>query len=193
MEWEMADLDPKRVIEDSLAAASGLFQEDRVELDVQIPDALPAVHADRDRLMQVIVNLLSNAAKFCDQRHGRVVVEARAGAQGVQASVADNAPGLRPEAVRLIVDKFQQSGALVPRRPRRPRRRTPHLRRHVALTEVHGLHAALRGQGQIEVLLGDMTGLDEDGADRPAPLLLDIQRLVNLATTELSHLDENTA
>ena len=117
MEWEMADLDPKRVIEDSLAAASGLFQEDRVELDVQIPDALPAVHADRDRLMQVIVNLLSNAVKFCDQRHGRVVVEARAGDEGVQVSVADNGSGLRPEDRQLIFEKFQQAGEVLTQRP----------------------------------------------------------------------------
>ncbi len=98
-------------------AASGLFQEDTVELDLRMPDALPAVHADRDRLMQVIVNLLSNAVKFCDQRHGRVVVEARAGDEGVQVSVADNGPGLRPEDRQLIFEKFQQAGEVLTQRP----------------------------------------------------------------------------
>ncbi|MEE9210236.1 MAG: HAMP domain-containing sensor histidine kinase, partial [Kiloniellales bacterium] len=117
MEWEMADLDPKQVIEESLAVTSGLFKEDSVDLELALPATLPAVHADRDRLMQVIVNLLSNAVKFCDQRHGRVVVEARAGEQGVQVSVSDNGPGLRPEDRHLIFEKFQQAGEVLTQRP----------------------------------------------------------------------------
>jgi Na+/proline symporter/signal transduction histidine kinase len=117
MEWQMVDLDPKQVIEEALAVTSGLFKEDAVELDLVLPDTLPAIHADRDRLIQVVVNLLSNAVKFCDPNHGRVVVEARAGEIGVQVNVTDNGPGLRPEDRQLIFEKFQQAGEVLTQRP----------------------------------------------------------------------------
>ena len=106
----MADLDPRSVIEDSLAAAAGLFQDRPAELEVRLPASLPPVHADRDRLMQVIVNLLSNAAKFCDETNGRVVVTAKASHDGVLVGVTDNGPGLRSDEHQRIFEKFQQAG-----------------------------------------------------------------------------------
>ena len=68
-EWHMADLAPKAVIEQALAATAGLFAKARhISLETRIADDLPPIRADADRLTQVIVNLISNAVKFCAQR-----------------------------------------------------------------------------------------------------------------------------
>jgi len=118
MEWAMDDIDPRSVIEDALAATSGLFQESDIDLKVDLPAELPLVHADRDRLMQVVVNLLSNAVKFCDGPDARVVVEAMPVNESLLVSVADNGPGVLPEARYRIFEKFQQGsegGANMPR------------------------------------------------------------------------------
>ena len=110
MDWEMDDIDPKEVIEESLAATTALFREDAVDLEVHLPDQLPHVHADRDRLIQVIVNLLSNAVKFCARPEGRVTVEARPTDAVLRVSVADNGRGLRAQDQARIFEKFQQAG-----------------------------------------------------------------------------------
>jgi signal transduction histidine kinase len=108
MEWQMDDLDSKAVIEDALAASRILFEERSIRLDVRLPDDLGAVYADRDRLIQVIVNLLSNAAKFCDPVGGRVTVEAENSAGGVRVSVADNGPGVPAHEQEAIFERFHQ-------------------------------------------------------------------------------------
>ncbi|MFQ5785274.1 MAG: ATP-binding protein [Alphaproteobacteria bacterium] len=108
MEWRMADIDPKQVIDDALAATSGLFKERRVRLEVDLPEKLPPVHADLDRLMQVVLNLLSNAVKFCDRENGRVGVHTTVTREGLRVSVIDNGPGLARREQAGVFEKFQQ-------------------------------------------------------------------------------------
>ena len=69
-EWQPGEIDMREVIDDALAAVSQLFKERSVELTVRTPGAVPPVVADRDRLMQVMLNLLSNAATFCERADG---------------------------------------------------------------------------------------------------------------------------
>ena len=108
MEWRMADVDPAGSIEEALAATSGLIGDRPIQLEVDVPAGLPMIRADRDRLIQVIVNLVSNAMKFCDQRGGRVAVTARDTADGLHVTVADNGQGI-PRAMRArIFEPFQQ-------------------------------------------------------------------------------------
>ena len=65
------------------------------------PRELPHVDVDPDRLIQVIVNLVSNAVKFCDKAQGRVIVRVRAGAGGAcVVDVADNGVGIAPTTSR---------------------------------------------------------------------------------------------
>jgi Na+/proline symporter/signal transduction histidine kinase len=118
MDWQMSDIDPRPVIEDALAATSGLFAERSIRLDVALADGLPAVHADRDRLMQVIVNLLSNAVKFCDRNLGHVIVAADSRQGRLHIRVIDNGPGVPPNDRQLIFEKFQESREKLADKPR---------------------------------------------------------------------------
>jgi len=117
MTWHMEDIDPRSAIEDALAASSSLFAANGVHLETQIPTTLPKVHADRDRLIQVIVNLLSNAAKFTRGPDRRVSFEVRIEPEAVLISVTDNGPGIPRDAQKQIFEKFQQVGGALSDKP----------------------------------------------------------------------------
>ncbi len=108
IDWQMDDIEPEAVIEEAIAITSALFGERAARLEVQLDSDLPQVHADRDRLIQVLVNLLSNAAKFCDDKAGYVKVTAESRPEGLQISVADNGRGVPAENSQMIFEKFQQ-------------------------------------------------------------------------------------
>lgn len=66
IEWRMEPLQITEVVERAIAATSALFQHKDLELIHQIEAGLPEVLGDRDRLIQVVINLISNAVKFTD-------------------------------------------------------------------------------------------------------------------------------
>ena len=66
------------------------------------------VWADRDKINQVLMNLIGNAIKFTPAQ-GRVTVSAsRNGKESVQVSVSDTGPGVPPDEKEKIFDKFYQ-------------------------------------------------------------------------------------
>ena len=108
MQWNMTDVDVREVVEKAAASLKGLFEQSSKKLTIDLPDALPPVVADHDRLVQVVINLLSNAEKFCPAGDGLVKVTLRGDGSGVTVSVTDNGPGV-PEAQRqTIFDRFHQ-------------------------------------------------------------------------------------
>jgi signal transduction histidine kinase len=78
---------------------------------------VPAVEADRDRVVQVVVNLLSNAVKFSEPGVGRVTVGLVTGEGAVRVDVSDNGPGIAPDDQRVIFEKFRQGGDTRTNRP----------------------------------------------------------------------------
>ncbi|MBE2258333.1 MAG: histidine kinase [Candidatus Accumulibacter sp.] len=116
-DWNGCELDLKEVIEQSIAATSQLFREKEAHVEVDLPDNLPRILADRDRLIQVMLNLLSNAVKFLQPGSGRIRVILDRLADGLQVSVADNGPGIRPEDQQLVFEKFRQVGDTMTAKP----------------------------------------------------------------------------
>jgi signal transduction histidine kinase len=109
-EWHTAPLDLKQVIEDAVNATRQMLLEQRIELELDLPPRASEVLADPDRLMQVMLNLLSNAAKFCDRTSGRIAVSLEATGGELRVAVRDNGPGVRPQDRELIFEKFRQGG-----------------------------------------------------------------------------------
>ncbi len=109
-EWRHADIDLRALVEQAVQTTAELFRERGAVVELHAPPALPALHGDADRLTQVLLNLLSNAAKFVPRGSGRVVVELRAGKRGAVVSVADNGPGVPPGQQQLVFEKFRQGG-----------------------------------------------------------------------------------
>jgi Na+/proline symporter/nitrogen-specific signal transduction histidine kinase len=112
-EWNIAELDLREVIEQSIAATSQLFRDKEAALDTHLPGVVPMVAADRDRLMQVMLNLLSNAVKFVSPGSGRVLVRLEVEPEALRVDVQDNGPGIRREDQKLIFEKFRQGGSSV--------------------------------------------------------------------------------
>jgi len=116
-EWDIAEVDLAEVVEESATATAQLLEDRKAKLQVRLPKELPSVPADRDRVKQVMLNLLSNAAKFCDDERGRVAVELAVEDGGVRVDVRDNGPGIDPEDQELIFDRFRQGGQTMTERP----------------------------------------------------------------------------
>jgi signal transduction histidine kinase/Na+/proline symporter len=117
-EWHSTEIDMREVIEDSVAAVSQLFKDGDIEVDVRIPDEVPPIVADRDRLMQVMLNLLSNAAKFCERPRGRVAVALARDGGFLRVDVADNGIGISQADQDVIFDKFRQVGDTLTQKPK---------------------------------------------------------------------------
>jgi Na+/proline symporter/nitrogen-specific signal transduction histidine kinase len=108
MEWHLSTCDPKDIVADALAATSGLFKEKGITLEPEFAGDLPRITVDRDRLMQVVINLLSNAAKFAQPQGGRVTVRMAHEDRQLAVSVEDNGPGIPPEQYEAVFDRFHQ-------------------------------------------------------------------------------------
>ncbi|HWB12198.1 MAG TPA: response regulator [Pirellulales bacterium] len=81
-----------------------------VRFDVDIPDTLPAVYCDFEKLGRVVVNLAVNAIKFTPAG-SRVRLWARqAGDTEVEVGVTDEGPGISREDLELIFKRFEQAG-----------------------------------------------------------------------------------
>jgi signal transduction histidine kinase len=115
-EQQISEVDLRAVVEESAAATAELFRERRAELSLRLPEVGPRVATDRDGVKRVLLNLLSNAAKFCDPGEGRVEIELRAQDGGVRVDVRDNGPGIPAEEQEVIFERFRQGGD--PRRAR---------------------------------------------------------------------------
>jgi hypothetical protein len=117
-EWHDAPVDMKELIESTMTAASQLFKEKGVRLDARLPQRVPSLVADFDRITQVIFNLLSNAVKFCEAGNGRVEVLLVEDKGFLRVDVSDNGPGISPKDQKVIFDKFRQAGDALTDKPR---------------------------------------------------------------------------
>lgn len=109
-DWRVETVDLRDVVTASTAATAQLFRDHGVLLDVDLPETLPAVAADSDRVVQVMLNLLGNAVKFADPEHGRVRIGVRVLDGEVQVDVDDNGPGIAEDDCEVLFDKFRQGG-----------------------------------------------------------------------------------
>jgi Na+/proline symporter/nitrogen-specific signal transduction histidine kinase len=109
-EWHNADVDLGVIAEQALASVAPLLEDKGAVARLEKPATLPTLRADPDRLTQVMLNLLSNAAKFTPPGAGRIDVRLQAGPDGATVSVQDNGPGVPPAQAELVFEKFRQGG-----------------------------------------------------------------------------------
>ncbi|HIE39666.1 MAG TPA: response regulator, partial [Anaerolineae bacterium] len=107
LSFELVDLE--EVIRGVMATAIALVKDKPVEMQQSIPDDLPAVIGDNRRIRQVLLNLVSNAAKFTDE--GFIRVEAWADEEFITISVADSGIGIPPDKLPRIFEAFTQVDA----------------------------------------------------------------------------------
>jgi signal transduction histidine kinase len=99
----MGAITMQEVIDHATAATSSLFDAKGLTLVKQIASDLPIVSGDRDRLVQVVINLISNSVKFTDA--GSVTCRAERRGDEVVVRVrhrTGNCPGRSAEGVRTL-------------------------------------------------------------------------------------------
>ncbi len=116
-DWQITQVDVRDVVADTVARMSQVFKEKGVLLAEHLPESTPPVLADVDRLIQVLLNLLSNALKFSPEGSGRVEVSLRALPRELRIEVRDNGPGVRREDRPFVFDKFWQAGDTLVAKP----------------------------------------------------------------------------
>ncbi len=99
----------RALLNDALELFEGPAREREVSLTCSAPDAMPCVIGERDRLLQVLSNLIGNAVKFTPPR-GRISVRARALDEHLDVSVEDTGPGIAGEDLPHLFDRFWQAG-----------------------------------------------------------------------------------
>ena len=109
-QWAHEAIDLRELIAHAVQTTAEAFRERGASVSVQQPERVPTLHADRDRLLQVLINLLSNAAKFVPVGEGRVTVTLAADARAARIEVQDNGPGVPFEQQQLVFEKFRQGG-----------------------------------------------------------------------------------
>ena len=101
--YTFTDVDLGRLVEDTVAIAS-IGQED-VRVRADVAPAVPSIRGDRERLRQVVTNLIDNAVKY--SREGdEVEVTVRPENGSVRITVTDHGPGIPLDQQRLIFEKF---------------------------------------------------------------------------------------
>lgn len=110
-EWLSARVDLAALLDQAVLTTAELFRERGAQVALHKPDgAQPVLRADPDRLLQVVINLLSNAAKFVPREGGRVDVRLLVSAEQLTVEVQDNGPGVPADQQALVFEKFRQGG-----------------------------------------------------------------------------------
>ena len=116
-DWVETRVDMKEVISDTLVAMDQLFKERGIHVEAALPQKVSAVTVDLDRMIQVMLNLLSNAAKFCDPANGRIEVALAELDGRLRVDVKDNGRGIGPEDHEAVFAKFHQVGETLTDKP----------------------------------------------------------------------------
>jgi signal transduction histidine kinase len=116
MEWHNQPLAIGEVIQHATAATASLFDGKPLALVMDVPGDLPAIQGDPDKLMQVVINLISNAVKF--SRDGTVTIRARQNGDGLVVSVVDQGIGIASPDQERLFEKFTQVGDPLTSKPK---------------------------------------------------------------------------
>ena len=117
---EMHEVFPGQILNESLASMEHLFKSKDIRLINEIPDSImnQSIAGDKDRLKQVFVNLLSNAAKYVDNGKAQVDVKAKLENGMMEIAVMDNGRGIKEENLANIFDKFFQARDQTRKKPK---------------------------------------------------------------------------
>jgi signal transduction histidine kinase len=95
------------VVRIATATVEPILKNGNVRLVTEISPELPAIRTDRDKLKQVVLNLLSNSAKFTDA--GEIKVAAWSENDSLKLAISDTGIGMKKEALEHIFEEFQQA------------------------------------------------------------------------------------
>jgi len=115
LSWHIVKLSLDDVIETSVTGIQSLADNKSLTITTRIQHPLPIFYGDRDRLIQVLTNILSNSIKFTPQG-GTIEVAAHqeeTPKPQIVVTVSDSGVGIRSQDLELIFEKFRRSGDIL--------------------------------------------------------------------------------
>lgn len=104
-EFRFEPIDVTAMLRDSVQQNQIYAQSRGVSIDLEVPDRPITAEVDRGRMLQVMDNLLTNAAKFSPEG-GRVRVRLRPAADSLRISIIDRGPGMSDEFRQRLFSRF---------------------------------------------------------------------------------------
>jgi PAS domain S-box-containing protein len=125
MQWQKARLSLIDVIQQAADSLRPLIEEAKLVLSTDLQPGLPPVLGDKDRLIQVVTNLLSNSIKFTPESGNIIVKSWRENSldtgdneENIIVSISDSGIGIAPENFGLIFENFGQVGNSLKNKPK---------------------------------------------------------------------------
>jgi len=116
VEWNMTTVAVTEIITRATAATASLFESNGLLFNKQIAPNLPEIVGDQDKLIQVVINLISNAVKFTEK--GSVNCRAERKDGEIVVSVSDTGIGISAEDQPKVFEKFTQVGDTLTDKPK---------------------------------------------------------------------------
>jgi len=107
-EFKLEETNLNLLVKETIAQLSPYAERQGVAVATDLSDKLPQVTADRERIRQVVTNLLHNAIKFSPQG-GRVVISTRQEGGYVSVSIADKGIGIAKEDLLHVFERFYKA------------------------------------------------------------------------------------
>jgi signal transduction histidine kinase len=100
--------EPGPLVEETLASFDSVAQEQRLRLTAEVEAGLPKIYCDRDRILQVLSNLVGNATKATAEG-GHIALRVEARGNEILFAVADNGPGIGEDDVKHLFERYWRS------------------------------------------------------------------------------------
>jgi NtrC-family two-component system sensor histidine kinase KinB len=107
MEMELSSISIRVLFEKAATVFNAQKEEKAVDLSFSVPEELPNVRGDDNKITWVLTNLISNALRYTPSG-GHINLSAESFGSSVQISVSDDGPGIPYEYQSKIFDKFVQ-------------------------------------------------------------------------------------
>jgi adenylate cyclase len=106
MEVRAAEFQLEPLLDVCLSTVEPMVKTERVRLTKDVLGPLPLLYTDHEKLKQILINLLSNAAKFTEA--GSITLRVQSSKERVELAVADTGIGIPKTALELIFEEFRQ-------------------------------------------------------------------------------------
>lgn len=95
------------VLKRVLAMGEALLDDKDVTISMDVPEDLPTVVGDKQRILQILINMMSNACKFTE--HGKIAVSASYDDKNIKVAIADTGLGIAEEEKDQVFESFKQT------------------------------------------------------------------------------------
>jgi len=108
---EIKESDPEEMLGELAKESEVMLQKKKTKLITEVGSDVGTILCDKDKILQVMHNFLSNAIKYVPEETGRIKVGIYRVPEGVRVECEDNGEGIPADKVNKIFDKFERLGS----------------------------------------------------------------------------------